>query len=176
MVIPRWQPSALPSTADRWRQLRLTLCSRPPVRNAITVPSTADCHNHAGRPLYRLARPAPEVSGDRADHADESSFGAVQGPAGQRWCEAAREIGVRAVRLDEEWASSVNLDNDGALLVRPDGFIAWRAESRTPPFWTRCSRRSPVVRRRGPPVPDGPRYPQRAAAVSGPASPPWRSG
>jgi hypothetical protein len=31
---------------------------------------------------------------------------------------------LRAVRLGEQSASSVSLENDGALLLRPDGFVA----------------------------------------------------
>jgi 2-polyprenyl-6-methoxyphenol hydroxylase-like FAD-dependent oxidoreductase len=58
---------------------------------------------------------------------NDSRFAVLAGPAGEGWCEAAGEVGLLAVRLDEQWVSSVNLDDDGALLVRPDGFIAWRA-------------------------------------------------
>jgi hypothetical protein len=64
---------------------------------------------------------------------NESRFALLTGPAGDYWFEAARKVAaargmeLRAVRLSEQSATSVNLHNDGAILVRPDGFIAWRA-------------------------------------------------
>ena len=42
-------------------------------------------------------------------------------------------IGVdRSTAWGDEWARLCRLDRDGALLVRPDQHIAWRAESYTP--------------------------------------------
>ncbi|MER7079712.1 2-polyprenyl-6-methoxyphenol hydroxylase [Saccharopolyspora kobensis] len=63
-----------------------------------------------------------------------SRFAVLTGPAGEPWCEAAERVAaplgleVRTARLDAEWASSVGIDEGGALLVRPDGFIAWRTD------------------------------------------------
>ncbi|GAA1990463.1 FAD-dependent monooxygenase [Amycolatopsis minnesotensis] len=56
-------------------------------------------------------------------------FAVLTGPGGEAWCEAARENGLRATVLDADWTSSVALAEDGAMLVRPDGFIAWRTGS-----------------------------------------------
>ncbi|QWF79308.1 FAD-dependent monooxygenase [Amycolatopsis sp. CA-230715] len=60
-------------------------------------------------------------------------FAVLTGPGGEAWCEAARKNGLRATRLDADWAASVTLADDGALLVRPDGFIAWRTETAADP-------------------------------------------
>lgn len=65
------------------------------------------------------------------------------GQDGEAWCEAAKQVAERlglaltAYRigsagdyLDVEgrWASAYGVRGSGAVLVRPDGFIAWRAE------------------------------------------------
>jgi len=51
----------------------------------------------------------------------------VTGPDG------VRDPRVRSVRLDgeaaREWLSICQLPADGALLVRPDRFVAWRSDS-----------------------------------------------
>jgi 2-polyprenyl-6-methoxyphenol hydroxylase-like FAD-dependent oxidoreductase len=64
------------------------------------------------------------------------------GPRGDRWrevvagSEGARRFGVRCQMLspagplrdvDGRWRSLYHVDEDGAVLIRPDGFIAWRA-------------------------------------------------
>ncbi|GAB3575290.1 FAD-dependent monooxygenase [Amycolatopsis endophytica] len=55
------------------------------------------------------------------------------------WAEAAGKAGARlgldvgsAVLPDTGWREAVGLAEGGALLVRPDGFIAWRSTTRTP--------------------------------------------
>ena len=47
----------------------------------------------------------------------------------ERWCAAAASVSVdaRCVRSDE-WAAVTGLGPCGALLVRPDDFVGWRAE------------------------------------------------
>ena len=64
----------------------------------------------------------------------------LTGPDGSAWVDAARsvtDIGVKAYRLggdgdfaDSEgrWTATYGVTNGGAILVRPDGFVAWRAE------------------------------------------------
>jgi putative polyketide hydroxylase len=63
-------------------------------------------------------------------------FTLLAGPRATRTCaEASAAAAQRGLPLDVhqdldiEWLRSVGLDHDGALLVRPDGFIAWRQPS-----------------------------------------------
>ena len=66
------------------------------------------------------------------------------GIAGSSWCEAGRRVG-QAIGLqcywtgsegnvrdfENRWAASYGVEQDGALLIRPDGFVAWRSRDRT---------------------------------------------
>jgi 2-polyprenyl-6-methoxyphenol hydroxylase-like FAD-dependent oxidoreductase len=46
----------------------------------------------------------------------------------ERWCAAAQQLGLDAHRIDEpQFADVYGTGAKGAVLVRPDGFIAWRA-------------------------------------------------
>ncbi len=67
-------------------------------------------------------------------------FVLLAGPRGAAWIDAARHIARRAgapltcyqhsidfLDSDDAFLASVGMGMDGALLVRPDGFIAWRA-------------------------------------------------
>lgn len=49
----------------------------------------------------------------------------ITGPEGDGWDDPR----VRSVRLDGEWQSICQLPADGALLVRPDRFVAWRSDT-----------------------------------------------
>jgi hypothetical protein len=49
------------------------------------------------------------------------------------WCEAARQVATRLgvplvaqIITADEWARSYAVGREGAVLVRPDGFVAWR--------------------------------------------------
>jgi hypothetical protein len=47
----------------------------------------------------------------------------------ERWCAAAASASVAAHRIgSDEWAATTGLGPGGALLVRPDDFVGWRAE------------------------------------------------
>jgi putative polyketide hydroxylase len=47
----------------------------------------------------------------------------------ERWCAAAASAGVAAHRVrGDEWEAVTGLGRDGALLVRPDDFVGWRAD------------------------------------------------
>jgi hypothetical protein len=65
----------------------------------------------------------------------------VTGSAGAAWCEAADRVakthGVPLVAhligpegelqdVEHHWSEAYGIDADGALLIRPDGFVAWR--------------------------------------------------
>jgi hypothetical protein len=65
-----------------------------------------------------------------------SRFAVLAGPAGGPWTDAAKAAGER---LDIEvaaqavadpagrWPAAAGIAEDGALLVRPDGIVAWRS-------------------------------------------------
>ena len=47
----------------------------------------------------------------------------------ERWCAAAASVSVAAHRIySDEWAAMTGLSPEGALLVRPDDFVGWRAD------------------------------------------------
>jgi len=47
----------------------------------------------------------------------------------ERWCAAAASASLAAHRIDsDEWAAITGLGPGGALLVRPDDFVGWRAD------------------------------------------------
>jgi 2-polyprenyl-6-methoxyphenol hydroxylase-like FAD-dependent oxidoreductase len=52
-------------------------------------------------------------------------FTLITGAAGDHWLDAARELGMTAHAV-EGWAETANIKEDGAVLVRPDGFVGWR--------------------------------------------------
>jgi putative polyketide hydroxylase len=46
------------------------------------------------------------------------------------WNEAARRVGIPSHDLgDKEWAAAYGVDESGAVLVRPDGYVGWRSAS-----------------------------------------------
>jgi 2,4-dichlorophenol 6-monooxygenase len=61
-------------------------------------------------------------------------FTVLTGVSGLDWAAAAERCGVRAVRIGTagmrdvygEWARLADIEEAGCLLVRPDGYIAWR--------------------------------------------------
>ena len=67
-------------------------------------------------------------------------FVLVTGDAGNGWAAAAGELPLRVVRIGapEFWTAHA-LPDDGALLVRPDGFVAWRGEGHTAPDEVRAA-------------------------------------
>ncbi|WHT23716.1 FAD-dependent oxidoreductase [Crossiella sp. CA-258035] len=75
----------------------------------------------------------------------QSQFTVLTGQAGRTWCVAAEaaagslDVPVTAQLLhphhgavvdeNERWLAATKLSPDGALLIRPDGFVAWRADT-----------------------------------------------
>ena len=55
-------------------------------------------------------------------------FTLLTGTAGGHWLDAARELGLTAHAV-EGWAEAANIKEDGAVLIRPDGFVGWRTAS-----------------------------------------------
>ncbi len=105
-----------------------------------------DPHTPTGMPGTRGPHVFLERGGERLSAIDLAgrNFVLLAGPEGQAWCEAGREAGkslgvpVDAYRLGTDlvdtadprpFADLYGLSADGAVLVRPDGFIAWRARA-----------------------------------------------
>ena len=65
-----------------------------------------------------------------------NQFTLVTGPAGQKWIEAVQGpvpidcvvIGRDVVDENGHWMKLLGIDDDGALLVRPDQHVAWRSQ------------------------------------------------
>ncbi|HEY1282197.1 MAG TPA: FAD-dependent monooxygenase [Acidimicrobiales bacterium] len=68
----------------------------------------------------------------------DSTFSVLTPAGGEAWCDAAKAVAadhpgleLRAHRIDDpkaDVATSFGISDSGAVLVRPDGFVAWRAE------------------------------------------------
>jgi hypothetical protein len=52
-------------------------------------------------------------------------FTLVTGNKADDWLAAATEVGIPAHAV-EGWADAAGIDENGAILVRPDGFVGWR--------------------------------------------------
>jgi putative polyketide hydroxylase len=86
-------------------------------------------------PHLHLERDGRELSGIELFR---DRFVLLTGPGGEDWARAADALGaeaaVRAVRIGTDvadraavWPSALGTGADGAVLVRPDGFVAWRS-------------------------------------------------
>ncbi len=94
----------------------------------------------SGAPGCRLPHAWVDENGTRSsllDWVPLDAFLLVAGPAGQRWLDAVQSIAdpmllarvVSAQELTEPtiWLTAAGIESSGALLVRPDQHIAWRA-------------------------------------------------
>ena len=54
-------------------------------------------------------------------------FTLITGTRAGAWLTAALEVGIRSHAV-EGWADAAGIEETGAVLVRPDGFIAWRTK------------------------------------------------
>ena len=104
--------------------------------------------------LYDLERDLDGTPGSRVPHAwleregrrvstldlAGSGFALLAGAEAQDWCDAARAAAARlgvevrvvqmaAVDPEGSWCRAAGVGDHGALLVRPDGFVAWRARA-----------------------------------------------
>ena len=65
---------------------------------------------------------------------NRSHFAILTGPDGHGWCDAlqtlpvARSSDIRGVTLDAATAAAIGVAPAGAILVRPDNYIAWRTQ------------------------------------------------
>jgi hypothetical protein len=104
-----------------------------------------DPRTSCGAPGTRLPHAWVERHGQRLSTLDLSaSFLVLAGPNGGAWCDAARaiadpgieahQIGRDVIDTDGRLADAIGLSDTGALIVRPDGFVAWRtANADRPP-------------------------------------------
>lgn len=109
----------------------------PQVANPVTdyIPSA--------RPGSRAPHAWLQRNGQRISTIDlfDTAFTLLAGASGQRWRHAAatasRDLGVPLAACtvghgglrdeDGTWAQLYGIDPDGAVLVRPDGHVAWRS-------------------------------------------------
>jgi 2-polyprenyl-6-methoxyphenol hydroxylase-like FAD-dependent oxidoreductase len=85
-------------------------------------------HEPSGRPGTR----APHVEVDGGSTLDLFGREFVLLSASERWRAAADGVGVDAHPLGSAAADAYGTGVEGAVLVRPDGFIAWRAREAQP--------------------------------------------
>jgi 2-polyprenyl-6-methoxyphenol hydroxylase-like FAD-dependent oxidoreductase len=102
-----------------------------------------------GQPGSRVPHLWVERQGKRLSTLDllDGSFVLLTGAAGMAWCEAAstvaEQLGIRLAAyrvgpdgdlLDVEngWQTKMSVSSEGAVLIRPDGFVAWRSKRLTP--------------------------------------------
>ena len=103
--------------------------------SAIAAPEDDDTWENPREPTGRPGFRAPHVP-IGADGSTLDLFGrefvVIAGPDGEKWLGAARAAGdacgvvVEAHCLRPEVADVYGIGADGASLVRPDGFVAWR--------------------------------------------------
>lgn len=107
---------------------------------------SAAARNESVREYVPSARPGARVphawvrcNGIRISSLDLFAYGRftlVAGPAGQRWEAAAAgpvpvdyvRVGRDVVDEDGQWMNLLGIEADGAILVRPDQHVAWRAQ------------------------------------------------
>lgn len=111
------------------------LGDEPPPRDPSAVFLVSDLR---GQPGTRLPHVWLTHGGQRISTLDLLGLGftVLTGSAGGRWraaaSQAAEALGIPlAVQriVDEQWARVTGLAPDGALLIRPDDFVGWRADA-----------------------------------------------
>ena len=108
-----------------------------------------------GRPGHRAPHVVLEGEGGRFSILDlfEKEVVLLTGPGGAPWAEAAREAagdipfqawtigsGGDFIDADGDWLAVYGIEADGAVLVRPDGHVAWRSPRMTDRPHTELSR------------------------------------
>ena len=89
-----------------------------------------------------MARDGSRVS--TLDLLGGQQFTLLAGPEGRAWCDAARAAADRlrvpldalVISADEQpaggdadWTATYGIQDDGAVLIRPDGYVGWRRAS-----------------------------------------------
>lgn len=103
-----------------------------------------DPRSPSGRPGLRAPHVSLERAGSPLSTLDlfAGSFTLLVGPDGGQWAAAARtaadalgivltvhRIGAELRDVDGRWQQAYGVASTGASLVRPDGFVAWRADA-----------------------------------------------
>jgi putative polyketide hydroxylase len=115
-----------------------------PAEEFSTSEAFEDPRKPTGRPGSRAPHVVVERAGQKLSTIDlfDGQWTLLVGSDGRAWCEAAdRTPAASAIDLqsywigpgadlkdiDNRWTAAYGVGGDGATLVRPDGFIAWRA-------------------------------------------------
>ncbi|NUP45924.1 MAG: monooxygenase [Catenulispora sp.] len=163
---------ALPGTGRQKNVLAVALGYRYPVGAVVgtdpEAPAIPDSFESTGAPGTRAPHLWLRRAGERLSTLDlfERSPVLLTGAGGGAWHEAAlrlaeqRGIPLGAYRISEDpahelaaepgtnWAQAYGVGLDGAVLVRPDGFVAWRAAQSVPdPYPTLCEVLDATLRR-----------------------------
>jgi putative polyketide hydroxylase len=112
----------------------------PVILGAEPMPSLHDlAQDLDGAPGSRVPHAWLEREGRRMSTLDlgGSGFVLLGGPAARGWCAAAERLGLPAFQVPANpasepgraWHLAAGVGEEGALLVRPDGFVAWRQRS-----------------------------------------------
>ncbi|WP_352745251.1 FAD-dependent monooxygenase [Mesorhizobium sp. M0185] len=101
----------------------------------------------SGRPGTRLPHFAVGRAGQRISSLDLCDRDLLLLCADEAWCQAADAVSQRLripltchalgangdlIDLDHRWPSALGVESGGAVLVRPDGFVAWRSSHGVP--------------------------------------------
>ncbi|WP_405816058.1 FAD-dependent oxidoreductase [Streptomyces sp. NBC_01390] len=130
-------------TAAAYQYYEGALVDPPDSLRSLTRPD----ENLDGSPGARVPHAWVEHKGKRISVLDlpDGGFALLTGPDGQEWVTAAEEVAartglhLRAYRVGPDcevadpegtWAASAGVADGGALLVRPDMFVAWRSPGR----------------------------------------------
>jgi 2-polyprenyl-6-methoxyphenol hydroxylase-like FAD-dependent oxidoreductase len=100
----------------------------------------------AGQPGTRVPHSWLGRGGQRISTLDllDGRFVLLAGPEGAAWCTAMRaaadglgmnaaayRIGADLIDTENKWQAKMGVSPDGAVLLRPDGFVAWRSRTVT---------------------------------------------
>ncbi|MFD7108136.1 FAD-dependent monooxygenase [Streptomyces celluloflavus] len=130
-------------TAAAYQYYEGALVDPPASLRSLTRPD----ENLDGSPGARVPHAWVEHEGKRISVLDlpDGGFALLTGPDGEEWVTAAEEVAartglqLRAYRVGPDcevadtegaWAASAGVADGGALLVRPDMFVAWRSPGR----------------------------------------------
>jgi putative polyketide hydroxylase len=112
----------------------------PDGTDPVAVANAVTDYTPSARPGGRAPHVWFDRGGERISTIDcvGNGFSLLTGTRGEAWREAARDVAgqtrmsLNASVIDSaEFASAYEIDDDGAVLVRPDGYVGWR--SRTAP-------------------------------------------
>ena len=100
-------------------------------RSSAVIPEADDdglIHENPLEPSGRPGTRAPHVALDGGSTLDLFGRGLVVLSASEAWCRAAEGASLAAHRIESQaFAEAYGTGTEGAVLVRPDGFIGWRA-------------------------------------------------